>query len=121
MGRCHAEETLSEVCMAGDPDTVKASLGGETVEVLLDTGSKPFSFISRACAEKHKGHLVRREKMLSGKTLTGTRFECEAYVEAVLQLRGKTIKAYVQLRRRLQRSRLLRLGGSAPATINQAH
>lgn len=81
------------LCMAGDPDTVKASLGGETVEVLLDTGSKPFSFISRVCAEKHKGQLVRRERSLSGKTLTGARFECEAYVEAVLQMRGKTIKA----------------------------
>ena len=62
------------------------------VEVLLDTGSKPFSFISGKCAEKHKVLLVRIEKALSGKTLTGARFECEAYVEAVLQLRGKTIR-----------------------------
>lgn len=79
--------------MAGDPDTVKASLGGEVVEVLLDTGSKPFSFISGACYEKHKSSLVKIEKPLSGKTLTGARFECEAYVEAVLQLQGKTIKS----------------------------
>ena len=78
--------------MAGDPDTMRASLGGESVEVLLDTGSKPFSFISGACFEKHRDHLIRKEKPLSGRTLTGARFECVAYVEAVLLLKGKTIK-----------------------------
>ena len=62
------------------------------MEVLLDTGSKPFSFISKAGYEKHKKHLTRKEKALSGRTLTGARFQCEAYVEAVLLLKGKTIK-----------------------------
>ena len=58
------EEGEAFLCMAGEPDTVKASLGGETVEVLLDTGSKPFSFISKAGYEKHKKHLLPERRKL---------------------------------------------------------